>query len=83
MGVWAGWGGVITGVDMKGMAGGGGGTDDRWITYLYPARSEWLTGVAGRAKPTPPRQVNKAALQQAGRSKNREKWRKVDNTGKG
>ena len=29
-------GGVITGVDMEGVAGGGGGTDDRWIAYFTP-----------------------------------------------
>ena len=47
---------------MKGMAGGGGGTDDRWIAYLYPARSERLTGVGvaglARANPTKADQQN-------------------------
>ena len=70
-----GGGEVITGVDMKGMAGGGGGTDDRWIAYLYSARSERLTGVVGLARANPTKADQQSSRQATAKTGgNGEKW---------
>ena len=70
-----GGGAGTTGVDMEGMAGGGGGTDDRWIAYLYPARSERLTGVAGMARANPTKADQQSSRQAGAKTgENGEKW---------